>query len=170
MKAFTGATRMVFLIFFCSHIPITIFIDSQALFPEWLYPTFLKDLIDFYAGFVQDPLMSRPLFGGLWFQSLVACELQIQLFFFVVAIRQLLLVGGSLSHWPDWFRSTCLVYASHTCTTMVPILTVLLTNPESSATQKCMALAVYLPYLLVPAWLLVLALASDVDVKKSKTA
>lgn len=166
MKAFTGATRMAFLIFFCSHIPITIFIDSQALFPEWLFPTFLKDLIDFYAGFVQDPLMGRPSFGGLWFQSLVACELQIQLFFFFVAIRQLLL-GGS-SSWPDWFRSACLVYGSHTCTSMVPILTVLLTNPESNVTQKCMALAVYLPYLLFPAWLLVLALASDV--KKSRTA
>jgi hypothetical protein len=165
MKAFTGATRMAFLIFFGSHIPISIFVDSQALLPEWLYPSFLKDLLDFYAGFVQDPLMTRPDFGGPWFHALIACELRIQLPFFFVAVRQLL--GDTSASWPDWFRTACLVYGSHTCTTMVPILTVLMKNPESSTEQKCMALAVYLPYLIFPLWLLVLAAN---NVQKSKTA
>jgi hypothetical protein len=164
MKAFTGATRKAFLIFFASHIPISMFVDSQALLPEWLFPTFLKDLLDFYAGFVQDPLMMRPKFGGPWFQAVIACELQIQIPFFCVAVRQLL---GDASSWPDWFRTACLVYGSHTSTTMVPILTVIMANPDSNATQKCMALAVYLPYLIFPLWLLVLAAK---NVQKPKTA
>ena len=28
----------VFLAYFASHIPITIFVDSQGVFPGWLYP------------------------------------------------------------------------------------------------------------------------------------
>ena len=32
----------VFLLYFFSHIPITIFIDSQIVFPKWIYPTFVS--------------------------------------------------------------------------------------------------------------------------------
>ena len=71
MKPFTGATRTAFLIFFISHVPITFLVDSQALLPSWLYPQAIRELLDFYVSFVNDPLMARPTFAGPWFQSFV---------------------------------------------------------------------------------------------------
>jgi len=168
MKPFTGATRTAFLIFFVSHIPITLFVDSQALFPEALYPQAVKDLLDFYVGFVNDPLMARPLFAGPWFHSFVIGELLFQLPFFVIAVRMLL---SDKTTWPDWFRTACILYGTHTSTTLIPILAVVVTNPESSPLHKLMAVSVYLPYLIFPAWLTILA-AMDTDAtraSKSKT-
>lgn len=163
MKAFSGPTRIAFLVFFITHIPITLFIDSQALLPEWLFPEPLKDLLDTYVSVTGDPLMARPTFGGLWFQSLIACELRIQLPFSFVAVRKLL---SKDAVWQDWFRSACLVYAAHTVTTMVPIITVLLANPETGTAQKTMTFAIYFPWTFFPAWLLFLAAK---DSSKTKT-
>lgn len=154
MKAFTGATRTAFLVFFASHIPITLMIDCQALLPEALYPQTLRNLLDLYANFVQDPLMTRPTFAGPWFQSFVIGELLFQLPFFITAVR---MMRCEKQTWPDWFRTACLIYGAHTATTLIPILAIIIFNPESTVLHKFMALSVYLPYLLFPLWLTLLA-------------
>lgn len=120
MKPFTGATRTAFLIFFLSHIPITIFVDSQALLPAWLYPQAVQDLLDFYVSFVNDPLMARPIFAGPWFQSFVLGEFLFQLPFFCLAVRMML--SSQLLTWPDWFRTACIIYGTHTSTTLILFL------------------------------------------------
>lgn len=167
MKAFTGATLNAFLIFFSSHVPISLVVDSQALLPETLYPQALKDLLDWYADFCQDPLMTRPTFAGPWFRSFVLGELLFQLPFFVIAVR---MMRSGQSTWPEWFRTLCIIYGAHTSTTLIPILATVIMNSESSTLHKIMTVSVYLPYLLFPAWLLVLAAmdTSSTDTK-SKT-
>ena len=168
MKPFTGATRTAFLIFFSSHIPITLFVDSQALLPSWLYPQAVRDLLDFYVSFVNDPLMARPTFAGPWFQSFVASELLFQLPFFCLAVRMML---SSTTFWPDWFRTACIMYGTHTVTTLIPILAQVVFNPESTTIEKLMTVSVYLPYLIFPAWLTVLAVMDTLctNTTKNKT-
>eukprot|EP00035_Acanthoeca_spectabilis_P005550 m.115106 g.115106 ORF g.115106 m.115106 type:complete len:127 (-) comp13076_c0_seq2:376-756(-) len=64
--------------FFASHIPITILIDSQAVFPRSVYPQGATDLVDWYAHEFHDPYMEagRPI--QWWFTSFVVCELLFQ--------------------------------------------------------------------------------------------
>lgn len=166
MKAFTGATRMAFLIFFVSHIPITLFVDSQALLPASWHPQAVKDLLDMYVDFCQDPLMARPTFAGPWFQSFVVGELLFQLPFFIVAVRML---RNGQSTWPDWFRTACIVYGSHTSTTLIPILATVITYPETTVLHKVMTAAVYAPYAFFPLWLTILAAMDTTTNTKSKS-
>ena len=49
MPTLEGATRTAFLLFFISHIPITLVIDGQAFFPRHYYPQVLRDVVDWYA-------------------------------------------------------------------------------------------------------------------------
>ena len=169
MKPFTGATRTAFLIFFISHVPITFLVDSQALLPSWLYPQAIRELLDFYVNFVNDPLMARPAFAGPWFQSFVVGELLFQLPFFCLAVR-MMLSSTRTTFWPDWFRTACIIYGTHTSTTLIPILAQVIFNPDSNTVEKLMTVSVYLPYLIFPAWLTVLAVMdTSTNTTKSKT-
>lgn len=49
MPILEGATRTAFLLFFLTHIPITLVIDGQAFFPRHYYPQVLRDVVDWYA-------------------------------------------------------------------------------------------------------------------------
>ena len=73
------------------------------------------------------------------------------------------------STWPEWFRTTCIIYGAHTSTTLIPILATVLLNPEATVLNKVMCASVYLPYLIFPAWLLVLAAMDTSTVNKTKT-
>ena len=167
MKAFTGATRTAFLIFFASHIPITLLIDSQALLPPAFYPECLKHLLDVYVDFCQDPLMARPTFAGPWFQSFVFGEFLFQLPFFFIAIR---MMRSGKTTWPDWFRTACIIYGTHTSTTLIPVLATIIMNSEANAMHKIVTSAVYFPYLSFPLWLTVFAAMDTTTVTtRSKT-
>jgi hypothetical protein len=73
---------LVFL-YFVSHIPITIFIDSQVLLRNYFqYPKLLTDVCDNYVRDFQDKLVANP---PLFFQVFTACELIIQFPFFFFA-------------------------------------------------------------------------------------
>jgi hypothetical protein len=155
-KTLTGNTRKAFLVFFASHIPATLCIDLQALFPH-NYPQPLKDLLHFYIEFVNDDLMRAP--HDVWFLALVAGELLLQLPFFFVAVYVL---------WnPDkfcgrgWFRSACMVYGTHTATGLIPILAHHLSYDGATAIEKGMVVGIYLPYLIFPMWLVYIAVVSE---------
>jgi hypothetical protein len=49
MLTLQGNTRIAFLLFFASHIPITLLIDGQAFFRRSLYPQAFQDVVDWYA-------------------------------------------------------------------------------------------------------------------------
>lgn len=169
MKALRGATRLAFLGFFASHIAFTAIVDGQALAGS-AYPRVLRDFLAWYVAVVNDPLMGNP---PQWFQSLIVAEICFQLPFFFVACYHLSRTNGSqyTRRYPSWFRSACIAYGAHTATTMVPILTALATNVKATATERCVILLVYLPYLLFPLWILGIAVSDDtvpVPIKNEK--
>ena len=47
--AFSSFERAVLLVFFATHIPITLLIDAQAALPASWFPTAVRDLVDWYA-------------------------------------------------------------------------------------------------------------------------
>jgi hypothetical protein len=177
MKALQGATRMAFLGFWASHIFFTIIIDGQVVLPQWLFPPLLRDLLAWYAALLNDPLMSNSsnnnstnsssdsssnsdsstgTGGLLWFQALVTCELCFQLPFFIVAVR--MLNNNKHNYYPNWFRHACIAYGAHTATTMAPILATLISNTEAATVpERVIITALYLPYLIFPLWILLLA-------------
>ena len=180
MKALQGSTRAAFLGFFASHIVFTVIVDGQALAGS-RYPEVLQAFLAWYVAVFNDPLMGHP--SPQWFQSLVAAEYCLQLPFFFVACYYLS-NNNSLTNsklhtddddcycYPARFRSACIAYGAHTATTMVPILTALATNANASDFERCIILAVYLPYLFFPLWILYIAVTDDdttaVSKKKSK--
>ncbi|CAB1348314.1 unnamed protein product [Coregonus sp. 'balchen'] len=58
--------EIIFFFYFASHIPITLFIDLQALLPAQLYPQQLKDLLRWYGAEFRDPMMLDP---PTWFKT-----------------------------------------------------------------------------------------------------
>jgi hypothetical protein len=56
-----GVLRSLFdnlcILFFISHIPITLLVDSQGVFPRDLYPRFARDMLDDFIRDYNDPLV-----------------------------------------------------------------------------------------------------------------
>lgn len=158
MSALTGATRTAFIGFFASHIPITLLVDGQAFIPRSLYPTAITDVLEWYTTTFADNLMKPPQYD-IWFSSIVACEILFQLPFFAYALYALLdpnRVSGR-----GGFRSACLIYGSHTATTLVPILATIATDPETDFMQRAKLFGFYLPYLIFPLWLVYIAVRNE---------
>lgn len=164
MPSLTGATRMAFLIFFASHIPITILMNGQTVLPKALFPFALQQILPFYAAQFHDTLMTAPF--HIWFQSFVICEVLLQVPFVVYAVK-------SLFKWQStdgsgWFRTACLIYGTHAVTTVIPILTETIFNNVNTTSEKCILFGFYLPYLLFPAYLVYIA-ATNKDVFSEST-
>ena len=137
------ALRVLFVLYFATHIPITLLVDAQAVLPPAWFPGFARRLVDYHVRTFHDPLMRAPQPG--WFRALVACELGLQLPFFFVALR-------ALAARDDGARDAMLVYGAHVATTMVPILGALATDNSAfpSELARLTLVGIYSPYLLVP--------------------
>jgi hypothetical protein len=159
MEALTGVTRLLFLGFFGSHVPITLFVDAQVVLPADFFPQVLRDALELEVATFNDPLMGNSI-NLLWFQSLVTTELVFQLPFFIVAVY--FLSDSKRGSYPDVFRTACIAYGSHTVTTMVPILATLIYNPDASYTERLSATAMYLPYLIFPLWIMWIAATTPI--------
>ncbi|XP_061574657.1 sigma intracellular receptor 2 [Cololabis saira] len=152
--------EIIFFFYFATHIPITLFIDLQALLPGHVYPQPLKQLVGWYAEAFRDPLLLDP---PHWFRSFILCEAVLQTPFFPVAAYAFL-KGGC-----RWIRTPALVYSTHVATTLVPILAHILLHqfPGSphpgpqTPQERWLLVAVYAPYLLVPLLLLLTMLLSS---------
>ena len=105
MKTLEGKTRTAFLFFFGSHIPATLCIDLQALFPN-MYPTPLQNLLKFYTTTFNDKLMAAPY--DTWFRAIIAGELLFQLPFFFLMVHALL--NTEKYNGKGWFKNLCLCY------------------------------------------------------------
>ncbi|XP_030632697.1 sigma intracellular receptor 2 [Chanos chanos] len=152
--------EMIFFIYFASHIPITLFIDFQALLPEHFYPQMLKDLLRWYATEFKDPMMMDP---PIWFKSFVFCEALVQFPFFPFAAYAFL-KGGC-----RWIRTPAMIYSAHVATTLIPILAYILyhdfpTTPHPGPqtwNERWLLVSIYAPYLLVPVMILLTMLYSS---------
>jgi len=160
MKAITGVTRSALLGFCASHIVFTVVLDGQSI-ARALYPQPLQDFSAWYVATFNDPLMAAAPGELLWFQSLICCEIVVQLPFFFSACYYF--GNHDATSYPDWFRSYCLIYGAHTATTMVPILTTLATTEKVTANERYVLLSFYLPYLFFPLWILYIAATSSTD-------
>jgi EXPERA (EXPanded EBP superfamily) len=145
MKALEGSTRIAFLIFFASHIVFTVGLDGQVLLGGY-YPRPLQRLAAWYPVAFHDILMAAPT--PLWLQSLIACELLLQLPYFVAACAYL--ADPTRAAYPQGFRYACIAYGAHTATTLVPILSAFALYDDFTAFERSRLLALYLPYLLFP--------------------
>ena len=144
-----------FIAYFLSHIPPTLLIDGQLVFPD-LYPKILKDVFKYYIDTFGDPLMAK---GPVWFRSLIWLELVIQLPLFVIC-------SYGLWRKTSWSRMACILYSAHVCTAMVPVLSELTAHVLNGG--KPTLIAFYAPFLVIPLLLLVTMLR-DQPVKAGKT-
>eukprot|EP00850_Spirogloea_muscicola_P000354 SM000001S04756 [mRNA] locus=s1:2006109:2009344:+ [translate_table: standard] len=125
--------------FFALHILTTVLVDAQLVLPAERFPAALQSLVRWHVATYKDFLVGEK---PLWFVSLVWCEVLFQLPFYVVAVYAFL-------YERSWIRVPAIVYAAHTATTMVPILTVILCSSLSRADRLALT-GVYLPFLVLP--------------------
>ncbi|GFR39583.1 hypothetical protein Agub_g43, partial [Astrephomene gubernaculifera] len=140
MGVLTSVLDTIFLIYFALHIPTTILVDSQSVIPAEYFPPWAKELLQWHIDTNGDHLVSK---NPVWFKSLVACELALQLpLFFVITY-------GFLRR-RNWIRMPCILYGTHVATTMAPILADILFGLDSTSPKKLNLALIYLPYLVIP--------------------
>ena len=152
--------KLVFLVYFITHIPISLCLDFQALLGTY-YPETLKDLQRFYTNTYNDPLF---ITSPIWFKSFIFCEILFQFPFFFVATYGLL-------YEKNWIRIPSIIYGTHVATTLVPILSEFAFNDQLSEIQKLTLFGFYFPYFLIPAILAIVMSVSEkpFDNNNSKT-
>ncbi|XP_076453388.1 sigma intracellular receptor 2-like [Babylonia areolata] len=160
---------IVFFIYFLTHIPIAIFVDSQALFPARFYPQQLVDLKNWYCREFRDPMMMDP---PPWFRSFCVCEMTVQLPFFFVA-SYAFFKGAAKAR---WIRIPLIVYSSHVATTLITIFFHNLTYDFSQSPypsprtmeERLTLCSIYSPYFIVPVLSLLDACFSSVYQEQAK--
>ncbi|KAG0216280.1 Transmembrane protein 97 [Mortierella sp. GBA30] len=144
---------LVMFIYFASHIPATILMDLVPLYPSFLEP-FIQPLIEFQQYYIEtyrDPFMATR--NQIWFETFLHMEGLVQLPIFFYAAWLLYHNKRSAALW------IC-VYASHVITTVLPCLMTLNFNEpgqfpfEITDSQKTFLTCLYLPWLIVPMWML----------------
>ncbi|KAI0825504.1 transmembrane protein 6/97 [Irpex lacteus] len=149
---------LLYFLFFAIHIPATLLIDLQALYPPNLTPQWIAQLPQFYITMSKDPLISGAFSGSdafVWFRTFLTLEAIFQLPVFVLGMYGLL--RGSKS-----IYILLLIYGASTSTTTLPCIAVVLFTPITSAEtiaanvtsitaqQQILLLASYIPFFLVP--------------------
>ena len=139
--------RTIACVFFATHIPATILMDSQALLPPSIVPSLARELLDFHVRANHDPLMEHQ---PVWFKSLILFELLFQLPFFFVGYH-------AFYHGRNWVRIPGIAYGVHTATTLIPILAEILTDEDiPTDAARAQLFLIYLPYLIIPAMIAIL--------------
>ena len=145
--AINNTFRAIACVFFITHIPATVLMDSQAIFPPNVVPGFAKSLLKFHVDTNHDPLMARQ---PVWFKSFILFELLFQLPFFFVGFY-------AFYKQRNWIRIPGIAYGTHTATTLIPILGEILYAKEiPDAGARLKLFLIYLPYLVIPAMIAVL--------------
>ena len=130
-------TEIIYLIYFSSHIPITIYFDSPNIIPHHLLSSSILSTRTFYVEFFKYPLVE---YAPIWFKSLVLIEFIIQLPFMIFA-SWMLFTGYKR-------KSLFLVaYGIHVCTALIPCLGELWVN---GGEHWIYLVAFYIPYFIVP--------------------
>ncbi|KAI9460617.1 transmembrane protein 6/97 [Lactarius psammicola] len=167
---------LFYFIFFVVHIPATLLIDCQAIWPKQLVPKALQLLPPWYVGMSGDPLIggAMGIFGNeselAWFKSFLYLEALFQLPVFVI---------GAYGLWKDsrGIYGLLVLYGASTCTTTFACVAAILDTPTTSAAtiaqrvvsitseQRALLLSSYVPFFVIP-----LFLAVDMAVRLQKLA
>ncbi|KAG7670360.1 putative Sigma intracellular receptor 2 [Nannochloris sp. 'desiccata'] len=141
----------------------TTLVDSQGVFPRDGYPQFARDMLDNFIRDFKDPLMTAPL--APWFKALVWSEVLVQFPFFFVGAYAFITRK-------NWIRIPAIIYGSFVTATMIPIMGALAAH-DAPGYNKVAVIGFYMPYLVIPA-LLVVVMAANVKPfatgKTNKTA
>lgn len=139
----------IFLCYFVTHIPISIFIDSQVLLPKWIFPTQALELKSWYCSTFKDIMMINP---PAWYKVFVYCEFIFQFPFFFVATYAF--IKGIKNC--KWIRTPMIIYSTHVATTTVAICYHIMTsdfkskNAPKTPLERQTLLMFYFPYLFIP--------------------
>ncbi|CAG8755159.1 8812_t:CDS:2, partial [Ambispora leptoticha] len=133
---------LVYLVYFMTHIPITILIDTYPILPKQLVPDSITRINQWYKDFTADPNYN---FEPMWFMSFLIIELFLHLPFFFYAINGLVKDSPSL-------RLPLLIYATETATSTFAVLASLIFEHHAALTdeKKYFLISVHLPYLFLP--------------------
>lgn len=135
--------RSIFLIYFITHIPITISLDLQIILGQY-YPESLQLLFSWYINTYNDQLL---LTKPIWLKSFIWAELLLQTPFFFVAIYALL-------NKCNWIRIPSIIYGSHVATTVWPIIAEISSSKLTNSIEKLILYSFYIPYFIIPLWLM----------------
>lgn len=157
------------------HLPATLFIDMQSLYPEWLIPDALKDILHFWISLTNDPILQggsteSPLWA--WIRSFIALEAVGQVPVFILCSyglykgKSFFSVSHTVSHrsGSKSVEIPLLVYGVSAATTTFACLATVLALPVHAPPfppplvgslaltpeQRTILLAVYTPYIVVP--------------------
>ncbi|KAI9509071.1 transmembrane protein 6/97 [Russula earlei] len=168
---------LLYFIFFLVHIPATLLVDCQAIWPELIVPTPLRAVPRWYVSVSGDPLIAGAMGISVgnaselaWFKSFMYLEALFQLPVFVLGARGL---------WKDSPKIYALLvlYGASTCTTTLACIAQIINTPVTSAAtvaqkavsitpqQRVMLLFSYVPFFIVP-----LFLAIDMALRLQKWA
>ncbi|KAH6916062.1 hypothetical protein BKA70DRAFT_1092793 [Coprinopsis sp. MPI-PUGE-AT-0042] len=169
---FSRPADLVYFIFFLTHIPATLLLDLQAVYPEWLVPkdSPLRSLAAYYVSMTNDPVIGgvAGLFGPefrhslLWIISFMHVELLVQLPTFFYGAYYLYHNRKQHILYP-----LLTFYGASTATTTLPCVLLLLTTPSTGSSvakilgptltdsQRMTLIASYVPYFLIPLWMAV---------------
>jgi hypothetical protein len=135
--------RAVFLVYFITHIPITLSLDLQVLFGEY-YPESFQSLATWYVNTYNDQLI---LHKPVWLKSFIWAELLFQTPFFFVATYALI-------YKKNWIRIPSIIYGAHVATTVWAIIAEFIVSTKISDKEKAVLFGFYAPYFIVPALLM----------------
>ncbi|XP_013416579.1 sigma intracellular receptor 2 isoform X3 [Lingula anatina] len=143
----------MFFTYFLINIPIVIIMDSQIVFPSWLYPQSLRRLHSWYGNGIKDNMYLDP---PPWYQAIFFCEqfLHTPLSF---AAAYAFYKGNC-----RWIRMPAIIYSAHTITAVIAILYHIAMHdfsqskyPGPSTMMERLTLSwAYLPFFVVPLLLL----------------
>ncbi|KDR80626.1 hypothetical protein GALMADRAFT_240968 [Galerina marginata CBS 339.88] len=152
---------LLYFLFFAMHLPASLIIDLQYIYPPQLVPGFLRGLLDMYIDMSRDPLIGgvHGAFGDsghlMWFKTFLVLEAVFQIPVFVLGLRGL--YKGSQSIYP-----LLVLYGASSATTTLACITAVLQTPELTdialsrgvaavtSQQRLMLLSSYVPFFLVP--------------------
>eukprot|EP01117_Protostelium_nocturnum_P005667 TRINITY_DN2047_c0_g1_i1.p1 TRINITY_DN2047_c0_g1~~TRINITY_DN2047_c0_g1_i1.p1 ORF type:complete len:171 (+),score=53.57 TRINITY_DN2047_c0_g1_i1:67-579(+) len=135
------------------HIVITVCFDSQTVVPDvggsnW-HPKPLQNILrEFYVKEYKDPFVI-PETAQPWFKSLVWSEVTLQFAYILLGLY-------AFSAKKNWIRIPSIIYGTHVATTMFPIYAELFFGKWGlSDAQKTNIFFIYLPYLIIPTYLVI---------------
>lgn len=149
----------LYVAFFIIHIPCTLLVDLQALYPQWLIPGWMQDLASWYFSTYGDPVLS----GGMGLHSRPVDVVWLRSFFYLEGFFQfpVFFIGAwALYYGRHTWYPLLIAYAASTATTLVPCMAYLWTYPIASAkvsnfatmtvSQQWQVIGMMTPWVIIP--------------------
>ncbi|KAH7094205.1 transmembrane protein 6/97 [Auriculariales sp. MPI-PUGE-AT-0066] len=160
---------LLYVVFFVVHIPASILIDLQTLYPPSLVPGWMSPIMPWYLNMSGDPVTA----GGMGLYGQPLHTLWLRSFFWIEALFQFpcFFIGiWAITKGKHAWYPLLIAYSASTLTTMVPVLAYLLSYPSSqhkaknyetiTEGQRWQVFGSMVPWVLIPA-----ALCIDLSIR-----